>query len=109
MILLSTKPKSNRRITAKELNGVMYILDPHKGQLHTLNETAKLIWTQIQKRNTVSQIIDIIMHEFSVPYNIARKDVIDFLKRMEKFHVIDSNSGNRKSGKNLNKKSFSAK
>lgn len=109
MIVLNTKPKSNRYITAKELNGVMYLLDPHKGQLHTLNETAKLIWTQIQKRNTVSQIIDIIMHEYSVSYNIAKRDVIEFLKRMKKFHVIDSNSVNRKSGKNSNEKSSSIK
>lgn len=91
MISLYIKPKIKRHITSKEFEGTLYLLDPHKGHLHTLNDTAKIIWVDLQKHKTVGEIINTVTNQFNVSYSIAKKDALEFIRRMIRLQVVDIN------------------
>ena len=99
-------PRIQRHITEKELDGVLYLLDPQKGHLHTLNETAKVIWTQLKQNKSISQIIEAVVEQFNVRPGEAKKDVLQFLKRMTRLETLAVSP--QKSGKKSNKQPSSS-
>lgn len=88
MIRLSDVLIINRHITSKELESVLYLLDPEHGHLHTFNDTAKFIWSRLQKNTEVKDIILDIEHEYYVSHDQAKKDVLAFLEKMLQKNVL---------------------
>ncbi len=74
---------------ASRLVGNELIIVPLKGsvsdmnELFTLNEVGSFIWEQINGNNTENEIVKAVCEEFDVDDNIARKDVSDFLLRLQ--------------------------
>ena len=50
--------------------------------LYTLNETGAFIWGQVDGRNDVAGIIGLLMNEFSVDEEVAKRDVVELLGQM---------------------------
>lgn len=65
------------------------IVLPDKGQVKVLNEVGTRIWSLIDGKRSVSDIIGIIVKEYEVDYKIAETDVISFLKDLNNKGVID--------------------
>lgn len=80
-ISLNTKIKVNPKIVYKKLKGSFYLLDPDKGKVHILNETASFIWEAVKKSAKVGEIIDSMVKEFNVKKEVARKDVLEFINK----------------------------
>ena len=54
--------------TAQEFNGLI-----------TVTETAKLIWQNIEKVDSAEELVDMILEEYEVEEEIARRDVYGFV------------------------------
>jgi len=56
--------------------------------IHTLNEVATRIWELIDGKKKVREIKDKIIDEFEVTPQEAEKDLIKYLKQLEKIEAI---------------------
>jgi hypothetical protein len=80
----SRKSQFATRLVGKEL-----IIVPLKGsvldmnELFTLNEVGSFIWEQINGINTENDIVKAVSEEFDVDDQVSRKDVSDFLLRLQ--------------------------
>ena len=53
--------------------------------LFALNEVGAYIWDNIDDKNTIENIVDLVMKEFETDFETANKDTLDFLEQLNKF------------------------
>lgn len=53
-------------------------------KLFTLNEVGAYIWENLDDKNTIENIVDLVMAEFDTDHETAQKDTLDFLERLNK-------------------------
>lgn len=53
-----------------------------------LNPTAVFIWQQLQDPVEIEELINRITGEYEVPYDLARKDVISFIRELESKDMV---------------------
>lgn len=59
------------------------VITPKDGVMHEMNSVGTKIWTEIDRRPTVSQVIDAVVHDFEVPREVAQEDVLGFVRDLE--------------------------
>jgi hypothetical protein len=52
-------------------------------ELFTLNATGKFIWENVEKADTVDDLVGILTDEFDIDTDKARNDVASFLHKLE--------------------------
>jgi len=77
----SDKFKPTQHLISKFLGNQVYIFDKKKIKVHTLNQTASLIWRLINKNQNLADITKRICSEFEVDKKTAQKDIVSFLKK----------------------------
>lgn len=55
----------------------------HMNELFTLNETAKFIWENLDKSNSIEGLISLVTDTFDINEETATKDVETFLGKLE--------------------------
>jgi len=74
--------------------GNEYILVPianniaDMNSMYTLNETGAFIWERINGENSVEDIINEMMKEYDVVFEIASNDVFSFIDDMRSYLII---------------------
>jgi Coenzyme PQQ synthesis protein D (PqqD) len=58
------------------------VLDIQQGRVLRFNTTASLIFQRLERGEAPVEIIEAISQSFSIPPEIARTDVLDFVKSM---------------------------
>lgn len=64
------------------------IVLPEKGQVKVLNEVGSRIWSLVDGKRRISDIIGIIVKEYQVDEDIAEKDAITFFEDLFKKGII---------------------
>ena len=59
----------------------------HMNELFTLNETAKFIWENLDKSNSMEGLISLVTDTFDINEETAAKDVETFLGNLERMLV----------------------
>lgn len=74
----------------KEADGVIYILQPEREEIHALNDTGAFIWRQIDKGHSLTQIKTELLSRYNVSSDVATKDSQEFIDRYvrEKLLVV---------------------
>lgn len=80
----------------RRLDGVMVrevvedilLLDTVSGQIHQLNRTASLIWRKCEDAQTAERLAELLEMEFDVGHDIALKDVLDTLSRLQALNLV---------------------
>lgn len=80
MITLETEVVRNPNIAFRKVEKKGLIMDPNTSMLHNINETAMAIWEFLDSKKKVSNIVDMLIREFSCDQEHAKRDVIFFLK-----------------------------
>lgn len=70
----------NPNVITKSINDEFIILDPSKGSLYRLNETAQQIWKITRSEKSISEIISSISIKFDIQDKKSEKEIIDFIK-----------------------------
>jgi hypothetical protein len=82
----------NKQLITKDVEGIVYILDPRNGTIHTLNETASFIWRCLKTSQTLNQLTEKLVEHFQIDNNHARTDLKEFIEKyLEQSLVVISN------------------
>ena len=66
------------------VNGAVLVSkDQQDGRIISLNETGKLIWTYIENDISIECIIELICKDYSVEYDMVKRDVCSFIDSMK--------------------------
>ncbi len=87
-INLRSRFKKNPQTITKKIGGELVILDPIAGEIRSLNQTASLIWENIQPKITVDEIIKKICQKYEISVEKAKKEAINFLDKYLKIGLI---------------------
>lgn len=81
--------KINPDIIWKDADGVVYILQPTREEIHALNETGSFIWRLLSKGNSLEQVQTKLLREYSVTAREASVDLQHFVEKYirEKFLI----------------------
>jgi len=55
---------------------------PEKGQVKVLNEVGARIWSLIDGKRSIKEIVDVITQEYQVSADIAEKDTLSFIDEL---------------------------
>lgn len=89
MILPKSRPSKNKRMPYRIIDREGILVNPDKGNVIHLNETAAEIWKAIDGKHTVEELVEQVCDVFDVDEQIARKDVAEFLKELVENNAID--------------------
>jgi hypothetical protein len=79
----------NVRIPWRIIEGETLLIDHHEGELIRLNAVATEIWSAIDGRRTVGEIIHHIQATFEVSQKQATKDVRRFIKQLLHWELVE--------------------
>jgi len=69
------------------------LIDPDEGELVRFNEIGSQIWQAIDGQRTVAQIVDHVCDTFEVRRRKAQRDVIRFLRQLQRQELIHGRDG----------------
>jgi hypothetical protein len=85
---LSAVPVPVDGLTVKRIGTETIILTESGEELHTLDETGTFVWSGINGKRTVGQILDILCAEYDVIRERAQKDVLVFIEALAEKKII---------------------
>lgn len=94
MIDLTTRCKRSDSIVHRQI-GQEVILVPIRGNvaeleyIYTLNEVGQRIWSLLDGHKTVGEVCEVIVAEFEVEPEVARKDVVGFLEELIALKAVE--------------------
>lgn len=72
----------------KDVDGIIYILQPEKEEIYELNETGTLIWRLISKGKSLAQVKSEILSSYEVSPGRTSKDIQEFVNRYVKEKIF---------------------
>lgn len=63
--------------TTQEFNGLI-----------TINDVAAFVWKNIEKVNSVDELISMVLDEYDVDEDVARNDIEEFIQQLKKAEMI---------------------
>jgi hypothetical protein len=85
-------------VVFKDVDGIVYILDPKTNTIHTLNETASYLWRALYKPHTIPELVKLLSGVFEVHAKEAERDIHSFIAHYKEIKFVLA--------KNCKKKSF---
>ena len=87
--MTETKSIPNDQIICTEFDGGEGILvDLNTRRYYQLNETALLIWKQLEKGGTVDEVVAEVVAAYDVPSNHARMSVENLIARLRSYQLV---------------------
>lgn len=87
-IQLKTIVNQNKDIDATDLNGEKVMMNLDKGKYFALNSVGSAIWDRICEPIEVEKVINILVQEYDVEYEICSNNVFEFLERLKNYELI---------------------
>lgn len=82
MLSLSQVVARNPRLASRVWPGEGVVYSPDDKFIHSLNQTASVIWESLAHRPTVAQVINDVQQRFEVDEDRATRDVMAFLETL---------------------------
>lgn len=75
-------------VDVTELNGEKVMMDLDRGKYFMLNETGSTIWDAIDKKRSVSEIVDFILENHDVERELCKNKVLEYLELLRHEELI---------------------
>ena len=85
---LTDRPARNDANAVREIDGVVFILEPDTGELHNFNSVGDRIWQLVDGSATVEAIAAVISDEYEVDPRTALDDVLAFLGELQEKGLV---------------------
>jgi len=85
---LSAVPVPSGELTVKKIGTETIILTETGEELHTLDETGTFVWSQIDGKQTLDQMLDNLCTEYDVDREEAQKDLFVFINLLQKKGLV---------------------
>jgi len=86
--------KKNKDMVSREIDNELILMPIYKtdkdiNEMYTLNETAKMMWGEIDGKATIGQVRDKVANSFKkTPKEVIERDLEEFTKDMKKIKAI---------------------
>lgn len=87
-VQLKTIVNQSKDIDATDLNGEKVMMNLDMGKYFALNGVGSRIWDIIYEPITVQRVIDTLLQEYEVEYEICKSNVLEFLERLNDDKLI---------------------
>ncbi len=94
---MAEKYQINPDVIWKEADGIIYILQPDREEIHALNETGTVIWKLVEKGRSPRDISNSLVEQYDVDARKAIKDVEEFIDQYVREKILlPAKKGRRK-------------
>jgi len=84
------KPCQRKDVVVKKLGQDTLLYDPTTDKVHTLNQTASLIWNLCDGKHSLGEIKKALHENFSIKETIeVEKDILKNLKELQKLGLLE--------------------
>jgi len=84
-------PAKGREVVYKEIESKSVLLNLENGSYYTLNKTGTFIWSLLDGKTTVNQLIEPLTQSFDVTKDEASKDIFSLIADLENEGLIHLN------------------
>ena len=85
---LSDTPTRNDENAVRQIEDVIFVMNPDTSELHSFNEVGRRIWDLVDGLRTVQTIVETIADEYEVDGQTAEDDVLEFLQKLQDKDVV---------------------
>jgi hypothetical protein len=78
----------NPRLAWREIEGRVVVISPEDSVVHELNETASFIWKHADCGRKLTEIVNLLSHEFGVESAQAKTDTEELLALLSKKGLV---------------------
>jgi hypothetical protein len=79
----STRFRAVRRLPGRKIAGETVVVDPQGRRVFSLNSVAGVVWSAVERGASEGELVAAVVRDFSVDEPRARRDVDEFLRRLE--------------------------
>ena len=91
---LSGKPAPNKHITVRFIEHEAVLMNLENLKTYSLNETASIIWSLVERSMTVDEIVHEITEQYDVPQNECADEVTRLLENWKAENLIHITGNN---------------
>ena len=85
----------NKKITfadtvfAQEVDGEMVLLDMNSENYFGLDEVGTAIWQVMQEKETLQEVLDVLLEQYEVESDVLEKDLADFVNKLVESELVE--------------------
>ena len=85
----------NQKITfadtvfAQEVDGEMVLLDMNSENYFGLDEVGTAIWQAMQEKETLQEVLDVLLEQYEVESDVLEKDLSDFVAKLAESELVE--------------------
>lgn len=80
--------KLKKGLVWREIEGKIFIIDSENQTLHSLNETAAIMWKMFLKNKNISEIANKIKSKYNIDEKNCLRDIEEFLSELKERGLI---------------------
>jgi hypothetical protein len=88
MIAKTAIPKRNDKFTEKILDDEIILYNKTTHTIHSLNQTAGILWNLCDGKMTIIQMIDLLLEKYKGAKKVIENDVLKTLEEMKNNNLI---------------------
>ena len=88
MNMLTKRLVKSKETASRVIDGEAIIVIPEEGLARVLNEVGSRTWELFDGKNSVGDIIDVIVSEFDVTPKDAESDILDFISELQEKGMV---------------------
>ncbi len=88
----------NQKITfadtvfAQEVDGEMVLLDMNSENYFGLDEVGTAIWQAMQEKETLQEVLDVLLEQYEVESDVLEKDLANFVNKLVESELVAVNA-----------------
>jgi hypothetical protein len=83
-------PKPRKDLAVESIDDDLIVLDRKHGQIHQLNETARIVWEALAAGHSLHTIAGSMVKRFGVPQDTAAADIEKVVSQFETLKLLES-------------------
>jgi len=76
-------------VFAQEVDGEMVLLDMESENYFGLDEVGTAIWQAMQEKETLQEVLDILMEQYEVEAEVLERDLSDFIGKLLESGLVE--------------------
>jgi hypothetical protein len=88
IITLDSIVVRNNDVMSSEIDGEVVMMTPDMKEYLGMNENGSHIWSLLEEKIMIIEIIDSMIIEFEVDFDTCKNDVLEFLNDLLKYKII---------------------
>ena len=84
----------NKKVTfadtvfAQEVDGEMVLLDMNSENYFGLDEVGTAIWQAMQEKETLQEVLDVLLEQYEVESDVLEKDLSNFVDKLVESELV---------------------